>query len=96
MVNRLLWFIKKNYIYYRSAKVVLDVYLELNCKDSLPSWNTLRKVAAHYDPVDVSVVIHHFALPYHTNGFLLTQVIYMYQVYFYSDTNGQMIFFSAV
>ena len=58
----------------RSARVIVEAFIELQCKDSTAAWPILQKVALHYDPQDVAVIIHQMPLPYHRNAFLLTEV----------------------
>ena len=58
----------------RSARVIVEAFIELQCKDSAAAWPVLQKVALHYDPQDVAVIIHQMPLPYHRNAFLLTEV----------------------
>ena len=58
----------------RSARVIVEAFIELQCKDSTAAWPILQKVALHYDPQDVAVIIHQMPLAYHRNAFLLTEV----------------------
>ncbi|KAK2163318.1 hypothetical protein NP493_1468g00023 [Ridgeia piscesae] len=59
-----------------SAPVQIEVFLELLCPDSFQAWTTLKRLSRTYDAAKVRIVIHQFPLPYHSNGFVVTQTFF--------------------
>lgn len=51
----------------------LEVFIDLNCKDSKATWSTLKELSSAYGG-RLDVVLQQFPLPYHTFAFILTQV----------------------
>ena len=59
-----------------SAPVQIEVFLELLCPDSRDAWRILKTLSRVYEATKVRIVIHQFPLPYHSNGFVVTQVMF--------------------
>ena len=59
-----------------SAPVQIEVFLELLCPDSSATWRSLKQLYRSYDRTKVRFVIYQFPLPYHSNGFMVTQVTF--------------------
>ncbi|KAG8083487.1 hypothetical protein GUJ93_ZPchr0015g6884 [Zizania palustris] len=55
--------------------VVVEAYFDPVCPDSRDAWPHLKKAAEHYAS-RVSVVVHLFPLPYHSNAFVSCQSIH--------------------
>ncbi|CAH1784197.1 unnamed protein product [Owenia fusiformis] len=62
-----------------NAPVQIEMFIELNCGDSLLAWYTLMNVTKAFGDNIVRLRYNHFALPYHRNGFLVGQGAYLVQ-----------------
>lgn len=58
-------------------KIQLEIFIEVNCPDCLYAWPIVKKVQAHYGNDSLDIVVQQLPLPYHRNGFLCTQGIYV-------------------
>ncbi|KAL6839795.1 hypothetical protein ACP4OV_030483 [Aristida adscensionis] len=56
--------------------VVVEAFLDPVCPDSRDAWPELKKAVEHYGSGVVSVVVHLFPLPYHSNAFIACQSIH--------------------
>ena len=65
-----------------AATVQIEVFLEMLCPDSYQAWTTLKRLSQTYDAAKVRTVIHQFPLPYHSNGFVITQVMCLFSTSF--------------
>ncbi|KAI0224410.1 hypothetical protein LSAT2_024574 [Lamellibrachia satsuma] len=59
-----------------SAPVQIEVFLELLCPDSRDAWRILKTLSRVYEATKLRIVIHQFPLPYHSNGFVVTQTLF--------------------
>ncbi|KAF0891180.1 hypothetical protein E2562_006538 [Oryza meyeriana var. granulata] len=55
--------------------VVLEAYFDPVCPDSRDAWPDLKKAVQHYASM-VTVVVHLFPLPYHSNAFISCRSIH--------------------
>ncbi|TVU07410.1 hypothetical protein EJB05_47464 [Eragrostis curvula] len=55
--------------------VVVEAFFDPVCPDSRDAWPALKKAVEHYDS-RVSVVVHLFPLPYHSNAFIACRSIH--------------------
>ena len=62
----------------KNSKVKLEIYLDWACPDCVRSWPHLKEVDLHYGKANLSVIVNPFALPYHRNARLISQVGYGY------------------
>jgi 2-hydroxychromene-2-carboxylate isomerase len=60
-----------------TARVQLEVFLDLVCPDSKATWPHVKDVANHYGPQNVELLVHLFPLPYHQNAFYLSRATYV-------------------
>ncbi|KQJ81952.1 uncharacterized protein LOC100834992 [Brachypodium distachyon] len=56
--------------------VVVEAYFDPVCPDSRDAWPPLQKAVQHYGAQRVSVVVHLFPLPYHSNAFIACRSIH--------------------
>lgn len=68
-------------IRYRPAptrpKVSLEIFIELNCPYSEEGLPIVQQVADYYGSSQLDLIVHELPLPYHRNGFLCTQGLYL-------------------
>merc|ERR1719435_281335 len=55
------------------SAIVVEVMLDLVCPDSNLTWHVMKRLREEYEPKDLTVVIHMYALPYHRNAYILKQ-----------------------
>jgi protein-disulfide isomerase len=58
-------------------KVLLEIFIELNCPYSEAGLPVVQQVADHYGSSQLDLTVHQLPLPYHRNGFLSTQGLYL-------------------
>lgn len=58
-------------------QVLLEIFIDLNCPDSLAGWPIVKDVQAHYGNDVVDLVLQQVPLPYHRNGFLSSQGLFV-------------------
>ena len=58
-------------------KVELEIFIEVLCSDSRSAWPVVKDVQRHYTNEKLDLRVQQLPLPYHRNGFLATQGIYV-------------------
>ncbi|WOL16796.1 hypothetical protein Cni_G25584 [Canna indica] len=56
--------------------VVVEAFFDPLCPDSRASWPPLKQALRHYSRL-VSLVVHPFALPYHSNAFIASRALHI-------------------
>ncbi|KAG6507248.1 uncharacterized protein LOC121980916 [Zingiber officinale] len=56
--------------------VVVEAFFDPVCPDSRDSWPPLKKALRHYSH-RLSLVVHTFALPYHSNAFIASRALHI-------------------
>lgn len=57
--------------------VSLEIFIELNCPYSEAGLPIVQQVAEYYGSAQLDLIVHELPLPYHRNGFLSTQGLYL-------------------
>jgi len=57
--------------------VTLEIFIDLNCPDSLAQWEILKPVQVHFGTDKLDIVVQQMPLPYHRNAFLCTKGLYV-------------------
>jgi len=55
----------------------LEIFIDLNCPDSLAQWEILKPVQVHFGTDKLDLVVQQMPLPYHRNAFLCTKGMYV-------------------
>lgn len=56
--------------------VVVEAFFDPMCPDSRDSWPSLKKALKHYSS-RLSLVVHSFPLPYHSNAFIASRALHI-------------------
>jgi len=59
--------------------VTLEIFIDLNCPDSLEQWQILKPVQVHFGTDKLDLVVQQMPLPYHRNAFLCTKGMFVIQ-----------------
>ncbi|CAL1528759.1 unnamed protein product [Lymnaea stagnalis] len=60
-----------------TAKVHVDIYIDLVCPDSRDAWPGVKAAALHYGPDQLRLTVLLFPLPYHQNAFYASRAAYV-------------------
>ncbi|KAJ0967872.1 hypothetical protein J5N97_024789 [Dioscorea zingiberensis] len=58
------------------GSIMVEAFLDPLCPDSKDSWSPLKQALHYYSP-NVSLIVHPFPLPYHSNSYIASRALHI-------------------